>query len=201
MSLNFGKTGNTPASIQDSSGHFVQKVYVGVSWDSDSGGKKGLLGKWNKLKGTDLDLIGVVLTDGSPVRLSWGDTQSLFDGAIVHSTDNTTGKGDGDDEWMRVSLDDFPSELDNPAIVIMVSAYKEGVTFSNVSNVTVSLKDDQSGEVLKKFYPPIDSSQNCIIVAKLFKEASEWKAVPITKMDSARSRNELLAVARRHAHS
>lgn len=189
--------GNSEALVS-ASGRPVLKLYVGVGWDTSSGGKKGFLGKLKRAQGTDLDVCAVVFdAQKTPIRMAWFDNLNVFDGAITLSGDNTTGKGDGDDESIVADLSKLPRGMGT--IVFIVSAYKEGVTFSKVENVTCRLVDQTNGgggEALGEFYPPIDSTQSAIVLAKVQRQADQtWQLTPVNEMGSGKSKDQLMRLA------
>lgn len=87
----------------------VTHLSIGVSWDPTVGSSGGLMGKLKQKKGTDLDLIAIAMQGADPVRLAGLDSlDPLGNGSLVHSGDNQTGKGDGDDETVTVDFARIP---------------------------------------------------------------------------------------------
>uniref|UniRef100_UPI00117BE1CF TerD family protein n=1 Tax=Streptomyces sp. b94 TaxID=1827634 RepID=UPI00117BE1CF len=83
----------------------VTHLTIGASWDPTVGSSGGLMGKIRQKAGTDLDLIAIALQGGDPVRLAGLDSlDPLGNGSLVHSGDNRTGHGDGDDETVTVEF-------------------------------------------------------------------------------------------------
>ncbi|MFH8405493.1 TerD family protein [Streptomyces sp. NPDC018019] len=171
----------------------ITVLRAGVAWSTSGGGRKGLLGKVKKFRGTDLDLACIALSEGRPVRMAWFDNEDPFeDGSLVTSGDNTSGKGSGDDEMVTAQLDAIPASVD--ALVFVVSAYKEGVSFSNVEGITLNLYDDD--KKIGAYWPDIDARGNACVMARARREGSAWSIEIINGLGTARSRDQLLQLAR-----
>lgn len=175
----------------------VQSIRVGVSWKTSGGGKKGLVGWAKKRLGTDLDLCAVALSEGSPKRMAWFDDTDPFDnGSLRTLGDNRTGKGSGDDESVIADLYRMHQSIDG--VVFIVSAFKDGVSFTNVSGVTVTVYDDATGIELGSFMPDIDSTRSAIVACKAVRRATGWGVAQVNEMETASTRDQLLQVARKY---
>lgn len=157
-------------------------ISVGLSWDASSRGKGGLLGRVMRKAGGDLDASAVLFQDNDPVTLCIGfDEGSLTnplhgqpgDGSIVHSGDNTTGEGEGDDEVITAHLDKIPAEFHR--IVFQVSAFKEKNAklgdkgFQGANNVLITVYDGTGPSASRQFCirPSLLGTENSVIVAVL----------------------------------
>lgn len=178
----------------------VTHLGVGAAWKTSGGGQKGFFGRLRKMVGTDLDLCAVALSGGSPKRMCWFDNQDAFDdGSLRSDGDNRTGKSSGDDEFIRADLERMPSSIDT--LVFIVSAYKEDVSFANVEGITLNVYDLSNGHVkIGDFMPDIDASGNAAVVAKAVRSAGgEWSVIVINDLGNARTRQQLLDLAKRYA--
>lgn len=174
----------------------ITVLRAGVAWNTSGGGRKGLLGKVKKMRGTDLDLACIALSEGRPVRMAWFDNPDPFeDGSLVTSGDNTSGKGSGDDETVTARLDAIPASVDT--LVFVVSAYKEGVSFSNVEGITLNLYDND--RKIGTYWPDIDARGNACVMARARRTGETWSIEIINELGSARSRDALLQLAKRSA--
>lgn len=152
-----------PASLEG-----VTRLGVGVSWDPTSGASGGLMGRLKRERGVDLDLIAVIMVGNDPVRLAGLDSlDPLQNGSVVHSGDNQTGKGAGDDELVEV---DFPKVAGTPAtsIVFLATAFKKGSDFSKARNVSFKVYDSSGGstEQVADIWPSLLGGHNVNAVAK-----------------------------------
>ncbi|QCX81175.1 Stress response protein SCP2 [Streptomyces sp. YIM 121038] len=185
---------NQPETLTD-----ITTLQAGVAWKTSSGGQKGLMGRLRRAVGTDLDLAAVALEEGRPKRICWFDNADAFDdGSLITLGDNRSGKGDGDDETIIARLDKLPDFIDT--VVFIVSAFKQGVSFSNVEGVTLNVYDGNGGRKLGSYLPDIDSRNNACVMVKARRAAGpEWEIAIVNEMGHATSREQLLHLAKQHA--
>lgn len=155
----------------------VTKMGVGVSWDASSGSSGGVFGKLKRAKGVDLDLIAVVMAGENPVRIAGLDSlDPLQNGAIIHTGDNQTGKGSGDDELVEV---DFIKTNGTPAtsIVFLAAAFKRGTDFGKARNVSFKVYDSTGGSSVQvaDVWPSLLSNHNVNAVAKATRVGDTWQ--------------------------
>ena len=93
------------------------------------------------------------------------------DGSIIHSGDNLTGDGEGDDEVINVTLANVPAEVNY--LVFTVSSYR-GQTFNEVANAYCRLVDD-SGKEVARYTISGGGDYTAMIMAKLYRHNGEWK--------------------------
>ncbi|MFD9332259.1 TerD family protein, partial [Streptomyces sp. NPDC060065] len=102
----------------------VTHLTIGASWDPTVGSSGGIIGKIRQKVGTDLDLIAIAMQGSEPVRLAGLDSlDPLGNGSLLHSGDNQTGQGDGDDETVTVNFAKVPGNI--TSIVFVAAAYKK----------------------------------------------------------------------------
>jgi len=155
----------------------VEKMGVGVSWDPTSGAKGGAEGWLRRKRGTDLDLIAVLMVNNEPVRLAGLDSlDPLQNGAVTHSGDNQTGHGAGDDETVTV---DFQGVAQSPvtSIVFVAAAFKKGSDFSKARNVSFKVYDGTGGRMdqVADIWPSLMGSFNANAVAKATRNGDTWQ--------------------------
>lgn len=190
--LNLSK--DTPAPLT------ATRLGIGAAWKTSGGGRKGLGGLIRRHVGADLDLAAVALAGGAPKRMCWFDNRDAFDdGSLTIDGDSRTGRGPGDDEFIRVDLTTIPQEIDT--IVFLVSAYKEGVTFDNVEGITLSVYDMDNGQQrIGGYMPDIDSRGNAAVILRAVRTpGGGWGMTLINQLGNARTRAQLLDLARTHA--
>lgn len=99
------------------------------------------------------------------------------DGSILHTGDNLTGDGDGDDETINVDLDAVPATVDK--IVIPVSIYEadeRSETFGDVSNAYIHVVDQSTGKEIARYDLKEDASGlTALVFAELYRYNGEWK--------------------------
>ena len=104
------------------------------------------------------------------------------DGAVVHTGDNLTGDGDGDDEVIMIDFSKIPSEIKKIAICVTIhDAEARRQTFGQVSNAYIriaKLSDefDTVGEPVLKFDLEEEFSiETALVVAEIYFKNGEWK--------------------------
>lgn len=201
MALSLTK-GSTAEPLVNANDIPVTKLTVGVGWDKSSKGKKGLSGWASKRKGIDLDLSALVYDNNDAgVRVCGFDTPTLFQGALRHTGDNKTGKGDGIDESIEIDLGIMQPNI--TGIVVCLNAFKSGVTFADIAGADCFFSEgfgtDQHG--LGMFSVPIDdASKSTVFMARLIKSPSGWTIGVVNRMDDlpADSVPGMLSAGRRY---
>jgi stress response protein SCP2 len=160
----------------------VTHLAIGVSWDTTAGSSGGVIGALRRKAGTDLDLIAIAMQGPDPVRLAGLDSlDPLGNGSLVHSGDNQTGKGEGDDETVTVDLARVPANI--TAIVFVAAAYKKGSSFQKARNISFKVYDATGGSSTQvaDIWPSLLSSDNGNAVAKAIRVGSGWKLAVVNE--------------------
>jgi tellurium resistance protein TerZ len=102
----------------------------GLGWDAKK--TKGFFGMGSKEQDIDLNASCVLFDEAKPLleAIFFGQLNSR-DGSIVHTGDNRTGAGDGDDEQIIVDLSRVPSNV--KSIIFIVNSFT-GQIFSEIEN-------------------------------------------------------------------
>ena len=157
----------------------VQQVRVGLSWDANSNGGHDF----------DLDVIAIELTskDGKCVsdeHLVFYNSSCRVDGlptdpqhAVIHSGDNLTGAGEGDDESIAVNFDKLDPRVN--AILFVINIYQaksRNQNFGQVKNPRARLYYSNS-DVADLVYELDEdfSNQTTVEFCMLYKHNDEWK--------------------------
>lgn len=155
----------------------VEVLEMGVGWDKSTGGSGGLLGWVNRKVGSDLDGVGVFYDAyGRPIKyLGWDELDTFANeapGSAVHSGDNQTGEGAGDDETIRLELAKIPSRFRK--IVLVATAFKPGSSMKRAKNITVTLYDSSGGVKTPVGWiePSLLNPKNTMGVAVLTRQAA-----------------------------
>ncbi|MFD7198843.1 TerD family protein [Streptomyces sp. NPDC056637] len=154
----------------------VTHLSIGVSWDPTAGSSGGLMGKLRRNVGTDLDLIAIALQGADPVRLAGLDSlDPLGNGSLVHSGDNQTGRGDGDDETVTVEFGRIPTNI--TSIVFVAAAYKKSSSFQKARNISFKVYDATGGtsQQVADIWPSLLTNDNGCRVAKAIRIDGSWK--------------------------
>jgi stress response protein SCP2 len=154
----------------------VEKLSVGVSWDMIGGGSGRILGALKRRKGVDLDLIAVAYNSSmEPVRYAGFDNLNPFgNGTLLHTGDNMSGKGDGDDELINVDLLLVPGIVHK--LVFVVAAFKKNSKMDDAGNVAMNVYDGTGGttERVAEIWPSLIGSGNAVKVCTVQRAGASW---------------------------
>ncbi len=150
----------------------LSKVIIGLGWD---------VNKYDGGKDFDLDASVFLLGENGKVTT---DADFVFynnptggNGAIVHSGDNRTGAGDGDDEQIIVDLKGIPANIQRVAFTITIhDGENRNQNFGQVSNSYVRILNEESNEELIRYDLGEDFSiETALVVGELYRHNNEWK--------------------------
>src|SRR4051794_35356923 len=110
-------------------------VRMGLGWDPIK--KRGMFG--SREIEVDLDASAIMFADQQPVDVAFYNNLRSKDGSILHTGDNVTGQGDGDDESIIVDLSRVPAHV--TTIFFAVTSYS-GHTFQQIENAFCRLVDE-----------------------------------------------------------
>lgn len=168
MSVSLSKGGNVSLAKADPT---MTKVLVGLGWDPRATDGQDF----------DLDASAFLLDSTGKVR---GDNDFIFynnlsDAAqsVVHTGDNRTGAGDGDDESLKVDLTKIPAEVDKIAFTVTIhDAEARRQSFGQVGGAFIRLVNDATGiEVARYDLSEDASTETAMIFGELYRHNNEWK--------------------------
>lgn len=150
----------------------LTKVLVGLGWDTN---------KYDGGKDFDLDASAFLLkADGKTASekdfIFYNNPQSS-NGSVVHSGDNRTGDGAGDDEVIKVDLAAVPAEAEKISFCITIhEGMERSQNFGQVSNAYVRILNEATGEEIIRYDLGEDFSvETAIVVGELYRHGGEWK--------------------------
>ncbi|GAA4366624.1 TerD family protein [Paeniglutamicibacter cryotolerans] len=181
-------------SLTKSNGATLTKVRLGLGWDSAAPAKRGFFGG---LKTVEIDLdASAILFDANGTALDnvyFGQLRSK-DGSTVHTGDNLTGAGDGDDETILVDLTAVNANVAH--IVFVISSYS-GQTFSMVKNAFSRLLDDSagSGNEVARYQLTDSGDHTAMVMSKISRSGNGWNFQAIGNRAAGRTVADLLVPA------
>lgn len=195
MAISLSK-GQTISLAKETAG--LSKVRMGLGWDPVK--KKGgflasLLGGGG---GGDIDLDASCLVfDGSKSLLDvvWFRQLKSNDGAIVHSGDNLTGEGEGDDESITVDLTRLPAAAQT--LVFTVNSFR-GQTFNEVENAFCRLVDERANKEIARFTLTDQGAHTGVVMAVVSRASGEWTMKAIGTPANGRTAQDLASAATAH---
>lgn len=155
----------------------MKLALVGLGWDT------------NRYDGGfDFDLDASAFLLGENGKLLKDDDFVFYNnlngrnGAVVHTGDNLTGDGDGDDEVIYIDFTKIPSEIKKIAICVTIhDAENRRQNFGQVSNAYIRIAkradefDDVGEPVLKFDLEEEFSIETALVVAEIYEKNGEWK--------------------------
>jgi tellurium resistance protein TerD len=150
----------------------LTQIKVGLGWDTnkyDGGGE------------FDLDVSVFLLNDQGKVvddkHFIFFNNATSPDGSVVHSGDNRTGAGDGDDEVIEIDLSKVSAGIQKIAFSITIyDAAARSQNFGQVSNAYARVLNPANGEELIRYDLGEDFSiETAIVVGELYRHSTEWK--------------------------
>ena len=154
-------------------------VTVGLGWDAASKGK----GFFSALFGggeMDIDCdASVILLDENEKKVEticYSHLRNTND-SIIHTGDNLTGDGDGDDEQIRVDLKKVPSNIQKLVFIVNIySAERRKQHFGMIKNAFIRLVDESTKKEILRFNLTEDySNKTAIFVSEVYRDQGEWK--------------------------
>jgi tellurium resistance protein TerZ len=145
----------------------LTKVRMAVGWDHSP--TAGFMG--SGAAPIDLDASAVQFAGGQFFDIAFFNHLATRDGSVVHLGDNTTGKGEGDDEVITVDLARVYPKVES--ILFLVSSY-QGHSLEYIRNAYCRLIDDDGTE-LARFTLTLGVRETGLVMAKLFRDGSGWK--------------------------
>ncbi|MCE4047299.1 MULTISPECIES: TerD family protein [Bacillaceae] len=150
----------------------LTKVIVGLGWD---------VNKYDGGNDFDLDTSVFLLGDNGKVTSEadfvFYNNTSGGNGSVVHSGDNRTGAGDGDDEQIIIDLQAVPASVQKIAFTITIhDGDARNQNFGQVSNSYARILNEQNNEELIRYDLGEDFSiETALVVGELYRHNNEWK--------------------------
>ncbi|CUI07515.1 TerD family protein [Massilia sp. P8910] len=186
MSVNLQK--GQKISLDKEAGSTLTRITMGLGWDAIK--TKGLFGFGGKTQAVDLDASCLLFDESNrAVDAVWFRQLKSKDGSIVHTGDNRTGAGDGDDEQILVDLSQVPANV--KSLVFTVNSFT-GQNFSQVENAYCRIINGSNDKEVARFDLSVQGEHTAQIMAKLYRHNGEWKMHAIGENGSGRTFDELM---------
>lgn len=150
----------------------LQKIVIGLGWDVKNfdGGQD-----------FDLDASIFLLDESGKCRneldfIFYNNLQSQ-DGSVIHTGDNRTGEGEGDDEQIKIDLAKVPSDVSRIAITVTIhDAEVRRQNFGQIANAFVRLvNEDTDVETLRFDLGEDFSIETAVVFCELYRHSGDWK--------------------------
>ena len=185
-------------NLKKSDGQALSRIRIGLAWDPVEQKKGGLFGSIFGGSAPDIDCdASVIVCKGG--RLSGKGDVVYFgnlkhsSGAIVHTGDNLTGEGDGDDEQILVDLTAVPQDYDK--LVFVVNIYdceSRKQDFGMIANAFIRICDERTGEEFCRYnLSESYAGMTAMIFGEIYRYNGEWKFNAIGQGTKDKGLNEL----------
>lgn len=149
-----------------------QKFTIGLGWDTNASST-----------GTAFDLDASVFILGENGKLL-SDSHFVFynnlkapNDSVVHTGDNLTGDGDGDDEQIIVDLSKIEPAAASICVVVTIhDAESRRQNFGQIRNSFIRIVDNGSNSEMVKYELDEDFSiETAVEFGRMYKRNNEWK--------------------------
>lgn len=156
----------------------LTKVFAAAGWDVKDEGKT-----------MDLDLAAFALnasdkTDGKDDFIFFSHLKTA-DESIVHSGDNLTGKGEGDDEVISIDLTKVRASVTRIVLVAVIyNAKSKNQSLKDLDNAFVRIvNQDDNAELCRYTITDTDNSHDTFVLGELVRNGADWdfKAIGTTQ--------------------
>ena len=166
------KKGINLTKLTDERGMALEQIYIGLGWDVTG-------------PGIDLDASVACLTTSEKLLANewfvfYNNLTSPDGQTIVHSGDNRTGQGEGDDESLRLDLTRIPPQV--VKILLIISIHDaNGKNFTNVQNAFFRIVNSKTNQETHRL--DLSAGQagqtECLIFAEVVREGNGWGIKPV----------------------
>ncbi len=166
MAIQLQKGGNISLSKQAPG---LKNIIVGLGWDARTS------------IGADFDLdAGAFMLNSDEKAIS--DNHFIFynnlkspDGSIQHLGDNLDGTGEGDDEMIKINLEQVPASVQKVVFTVTIyDAETRNQNFGMVSNACIRVMN-QKIEITRYDLGEDFSMETALIFGELYRYKGEWK--------------------------
>jgi len=168
MAISLQKGGNVSLSKTDPG---LVNALVGLGWDARS------------TDGADFDLDASVFLVGengkvlSDAHFVFYNQKTSPDGAVVHSGDNLTGEGEGDDESVSINLPGVDAQIQRIVFAVTIhEAEARKQNFGMVRNAFMRVVNKDSNSEIARFDLSEDYSvETAMVFGEVYRNGAEWK--------------------------
>ena len=169
MAVNLSKGGRVSLS-KEAPG--LSKILVGLGWDTNTSDT-----------GAEFDLDASAFLVGASGKVE-NEKNFVFynnlvsaDGSVVHTGDNRTGEGEGDDESIKIDLAKIsPSVKEIDIVVTIHEAVARRQNFGMVRNSFMRIVDERSGKEIARYDLEEDfSTEPAVSFGKIYFKDNEWR--------------------------
>jgi len=156
----------------------LKKIVIGLGWDTN---------KYDGGSDFDLDAAAFLLNKDSKAA---NESDFIFynnpkgrNESVIHTGDNKTGEGEGDDEQIKIDLSKVPEDVEKIDITVTIhEADVRKQNFGQVSNAYIRVMNEETNEEILRFDLGEDFSiETAVVFGEVYKNNNEWKFNAIGK--------------------
>ncbi|MDR0879229.1 MAG: TerD family protein [Clostridioides sp.] len=161
----------------------LSKILVGLGWDPVSASSGGFFKKLVGMGAPDIDCDASVFMLDSNGAL--GNVKDFIyfanlksrDNSVIHTGDNLTGDGAGDDEQILVDLDSVPGRIEKLLFIVNIyDCIKRNQDFGMIKNAFIRVVDQKSGkEIVKYNLSDNYADKTTLVVGCIFRKNGSWE--------------------------
>ncbi|KGN01458.1 chemical-damaging agent resistance protein C [Clostridium novyi A str. 4570] len=150
----------------------LKEAIIGLGWDT-----KQFDG------GFDFDLDASAFLVGANGRVNRDEDFIFYNnlehssGCVIHTGDNRTGEGEGDDESIIIDFSKVPERIEKIAIAVTIyDSEGRKQNFGQVENAFVRLVNKENGEEILRYDLSEDFSiETALVFCEIYRHNGEWK--------------------------
>lgn len=168
-------------------GESLSKLMIGLGWDPVKSSGKGLFGSVFGKAAPEIDCDASILMLNASDKLGSKENVIYYGkltsncGSVVHSGDNRTGGGDGDDEEIVVELSKVPAAINK--LVFVVNIYESASRkqdFGMIENAFIRIVNmSNKQEILKYNLTDNYAGKTGLITGEIYRHGNGWKFAAI----------------------
>ncbi len=152
--------------LMTESGEPHVRLTMGIGWEKDPTAGAIASGRPD----IDLDASAIQFAGGKLFDLAFYNNLTTRDGSVTHLGDNTTGRGEGDDEAIALDLARVHGPVDT--IFLVVTSY-QGHSLTWVNQAWCRLRDED-GQAFARFTISAGPPEPGLVMAKLTRDGDTW---------------------------
>ena len=192
MAINLKK--GQKIDLRKSNGGELSKVMVGLGWDP-------VKSKFSLFGPADIDCDASVFLCADGKVADKKDIVAFFNlkhksKSVIHSGDNLTGEGEGDDEEIMIDLTKVPEKYDKAIVVVNIyKARQRKQHFGMIKNAFIRIVDMDNGEELLRYDLSGDaySGMTAMVFGEVYRYNGKWKFGAVGQATTDNSIEELAA--------
>ncbi len=150
----------------------LARSVIGLGWDTN---------KYSGGADFDLDASAFLVGENGKVQ---NDLDFIFynnlkggNDSVIHTGDNRTGEGEGDDEQIKIDFSKVPNHIHKIAITVTIhDAVQRRQNFGQVSNAFIRVvNEDNNEEVLRYDLAEDFSVETALVVCEIYRHNGEWR--------------------------